>query len=512
MSITTLRTIDSAGNYMYKDSMVSVRAIVHSINFRSPNGYFFTIQNTNGDGIWIYKSNASSIGYTPTMGDSIEVKGQVAVWRGLLEIKPDSVTLLAAGQPLNTPQVVDSFAEMYEAELLKINCVWMDSNSSWSGSGTFNVTFTNGTESFKLRIENEVSALFTTPPTRTDTFSIVGVLGQYSNNPWGGFQLYPRDTSDFIPCGTSGGGGGGGPTYTAMTIAQARTIATDANGDPYYQYQDSMVVLTGIAHTQNFNSGYRGLFFTIEDSTAGIWVYHRNDSFGYSISPGDEYMIWGKLASYRNLLEIKPDSMVRLSTGNALNPADTVTWAWTDGMTFESYEGQLVVLTNVYLADTAQWGGQYVFNTDVVNAAGDTFTLRIDNNATDLFNSSPITDTFHVRGALGQHTRRGGFYDEYQIFPRGLYDITIRTATGIKLPKKAAIMRIYPNPTDEVAWVVGDYVEVEVISLTGQTVFRSQRHISGTSVLDISAAPAGTYLVKAVTPEGVIHYGKLLKR
>ena len=514
IDIPTLRTIDSSGNYLYKDSMVSVKAIVHSINFKGPNRLFFTIQNTNGDGIWIYKNNVSGVGYIPSMGDSIEVRGEVTVFRQLLEINPDTIILIDSAQPLNTPQVVTTFNEMYEAELLKVNCVWMDSNTSW-GNGSFNMTFTNGTNSFVVRIENTVRSLFTTPPTHGDTFSIVGVLGQYSNNdPWSGYQLYPRDTSDFIPCGSSGGGGGTGPTYMPMTIAQARTIATDSAGNPYYMYEDSLVVLTGVAHTQNFRGGYKGLFFTIEDSTAGIWVYHNNDSFGYSVAPGDKYMIWGQLTAYHNLLEIIPDSMVRISTGNALNPADTVTWAWSNGTMFETYEGQLVVLTHIWLADTSQWigGNSFVFNVDAINANGDTFTLRIDNNAADLHSSPPITDTFNVRGALGQYTLYGGFYNGYQLFPRGLYDITILTTTGVQARNHPiGTVSIYPNPTSGIAWLTGQYARVELLTPTGQIVFR-RRTASDLTLIDLSDQPAGLYIIRATGPDGTTHYGRIIKR
>ncbi len=506
MSISTLRTIDSNGNYLYKDSMVHVAGIVHSINFGANEGKLtFTIQNTGGDGVWIYKS--STLNYTPALGDSLEIWGSVTVYRQLLEVEPDSIEVRSTGNALNTPTTVTGFAEMYEGELLQIGCVWKVASASWNTSGRFNTYFTDGTDTFTLRIENEVSALFSAAP--TDTYHVVGVLGQYSyNDPWAGYQLYPRDTSDFVPCTSGGGGGGGGPTYTAMTIAQARQIATDSMGNSYYVYEDSLIEVTGVVHTQNFRGGYRGLQFTLEDSTGGIWAFNSNDSFGYHVQVGDEVTIWGMGKVYRQLFEIEVDSIVVNSTGNALNPADTVTWAWSQGMTMEAYEGQLVVLTNVWLVDTSQWGGNYYFTVDVTNGT-DTMKLYIDNN-TDLFGMSPIMGTFDVRGALGQYSS-SDFYSGYQVWPRGMYDITLHPTTGLKGGEASPSLMMMPNPATQYVRVFGKYRTVEVLDLTGKTV-RSMHHARGVTVLNVSDLRPGLYLVRGVRSDGTHHYGRLLKR
>ncbi|GEM_PF-4170193 len=507
MSITALRAIDSNGNYYYEDSMVHVAGIVHSINFNAnQNKLLFTIQNTGGDGVWIYKS--STLGYTPAMGDSLEIWGSVSVYRQLLEIVPDSIVVRSTGNTLNTPMQVSAFGEMYEGELLQIGCVWKTASATWNTSGKFNTYFTNGTDTFQLRIEDEVSALFTTTP--TDTYHIVGVLGQYSyNDPWAGYQLFPRDTSDFTPCSsTGGGGGGGGPTYAALTIAQARQVSTDSMGNPFYVYKDSMIQISGIVHTQNFRGAYKGLQFTVEDSTGGIWAFNSNDSFGYHVQTGDAVTIWGTGAVYRQLFEIMVDSIVVTSTGNALNPADTVSWAWNQGTMMEAYEGQLVVLEHVWLVDTSEWNGSYYFAVRVTNGT-DTMKLLIDNN-TDLFHMPPIMDTFNVRGALGQYSTTG-FYDGYQVWPRGMYDITILTTTGMRRDVHASAAAVFPNPATSRAYIDGRYRRVEVLDLTGRTVL-SVSGVSGRTMLDVSRFEPGLYLVRGTRYDGTHVYGRLIKR
>ncbi len=196
--------VDDDGVALHDGEVFSVGGVVYGVNMNA-NGLSFTMRDHTG-GIGVY-SNVPVGGYTVTEGDSVLVTGTVDQFNGLTQLSPaTAVTFISADNPLSDPIVVTAFEESLESNLLKLECVYLTEPGQWTGSGSgFNVTVSNGTTEFALRIDNDID-LFSLPAP-AGTFDVVGILGQFDNSfPYlGGYQLFPRYEADITPqdCGIS---------------------------------------------------------------------------------------------------------------------------------------------------------------------------------------------------------------------------------------------------------------------------------------------------------------------
>ena len=155
----------------------------------------FTIHD--GDGLGVFSS--SPTGYIVTEGDQIRIIGSLSQFNGLAQISGDSIVVLSQGNPIPTPTVVTALGEATESELIRINGVTILDPSQWSNSGSgFNVDISNGTDTFSMRIDNEVDLY--SQPAPTGTFDVVGIGGQFDgSDPRNeGYQILPRYTADII--------------------------------------------------------------------------------------------------------------------------------------------------------------------------------------------------------------------------------------------------------------------------------------------------------------------------
>ncbi|SFC28885.1 Por secretion system C-terminal sorting domain-containing protein [Flexibacter flexilis DSM 6793] len=197
--IGSLRGVNASGVADSLGKTVIVMGTVHSINFR-PAGLEFAIADYTG-GINIFKSTALSPIYTVTEGDSLRVRGTVAQFRGLAQITPDSIKILATNRPLKTPQVVTALNESTEGRLVKLDNLYLTSNSPWGGTGSYTAKALNGgTDTIYIRIDSDALITVARP---TDAFSVMGIGYQFAPTtaaPFvGGYQIYPRRNSDIAP-------------------------------------------------------------------------------------------------------------------------------------------------------------------------------------------------------------------------------------------------------------------------------------------------------------------------
>ncbi|WP_052353790.1 5'-nucleotidase C-terminal domain-containing protein [Neobacillus jeddahensis] len=119
----------------------------------------------------------------------------------------------------------------------------------------------------------------------------------------------------------------------AISIADAREQAVGET-----------VTIEGIATT---SSGLWGSeTFYLQDETAGMFIF----SSPKSVKPGDKVKLTGKLQTYKNELEIKPDSLDIVSSGNALPTAQVVTEVT------DATQGELLKLENVTITDLSKDG------------------------------------------------------------------------------------------------------------------------------------------------------------
>ncbi len=173
--------------------------VVYTDDFDGNNGHsFYMYDNTGGINVFNFVDVS---GYTVTRGDSIRVIGEIAQFRGLTEIIVDSIAVLKTGVALKTATTVSVLDETTEGEFIHLTGWNFVDTTQWTpgaGSG-FNVDITNGTDTFIMRIDNDID-LFNMPLPTSGVFDVYGAGSQFStatpaNN---GYQIFPRDSADII--------------------------------------------------------------------------------------------------------------------------------------------------------------------------------------------------------------------------------------------------------------------------------------------------------------------------
>ena len=170
-----------------------------------------------------------------------------------------------------------------------------------------------------------------------------------------------------------------------------------------------------------------GLEFFIFDpvSNAGIGVFRSANftSNPYTVTEGDLIRVIGTVSHFRGLAQINVDSIVVLSSGNAL-PAPQVVTSMSD-----LTESRLIRINNLTLvpssSTSAQWpasGATGSGRTPKATNGVDTFDIRIDNDV-NLFNSPAPTGTFSMIGVGSQFDASAPHTSGYQLCPRYLQDL-----------------------------------------------------------------------------------------
>ena len=276
-------------------------------------------------------------------------------------------------------------------------------------------------------------------------------------------------------------------SYPAYDIANVTTV--NANGQP-----DSLgrtCQLQGIVYGIDFRGG-TGLQFTVKDATGGINVFNSSKEFGYAVTEGDEIIIQGKIDQFSCLTEIIPDTLWLVSTGNDLDDPVITTFL------NESFESELIELTNLTLVNPAQWTGAGPgFNVEVTNG---TFTniMRIDNDC-ELFSMPAPAGTFHARGIGGQFDT-APCDDGYQLFPRYAADIIPLDGASEELLGEK--IKIYPNPVGSTLFIQSEIIidDLIVANTLGQQLIRVK---NPGNRLEVGSLNTGVYLVTFRAGEAV---------
>ena len=202
---------------------VALRGIVYSINQRTAmqGGLIFVLRDNTG-GITV-ANTASTFGYIPVEGDSIQLFGVVSTNRGLLIIgNIDSLALLASGKTLSNPKLITRLGENTENDLVRLNIVKFVTKpfgANWTAGQTYNIITANN-DTAAIRIYNS-SLLANTAFPATTYFHVKGFGAQTSTSTvapyaFNGYQILPRNANDIIP-------------YNALTSFQVVTPVTNNN-------------------------------------------------------------------------------------------------------------------------------------------------------------------------------------------------------------------------------------------------------------------------------------------
>nr|WP_316833615.1 DUF6359 domain-containing protein [Planococcus sp. ANT_H30] len=202
------------------------------------------------------------------------------------------------------------------------------------------------------------------------------------------------------------------------TLAQARTMSGKL-------VQVDATVTTGI--------GFWGATaFYVQDDTAGMYVYASNAT----VAPGDKVRLTGTVAEYNGELQLQPNTIEVLSTGNDLPSVQTVTPTAIN----EQTQGERIELENVTITNLKSVNDFGTFEFSATAENGETVTIRNDNrnglNFEQFTKQYKEGDLIHVSGIASK------FNASYQVKTLGFESFDL-------VNKPAVYVDVFPGVVSE---------------------------------------------------------------
>lgn len=182
---------------------VVVTGVVNSPNYNTGNFNYVIHDGTAG----ITTIGFGYAGPEYSLGDSLEVVGEIGQYNGLTQIEPidGGVTLLGSGAQtlgFNIMSIAHYLAnaEDYEGEVVAFIALNKVAGETWPSSGSnANILFTDGADTITIRVDKETDIDENPEPTWPQ--DILGFGSQFSSNtpPNDGYQILPRSIGDFLP-------------------------------------------------------------------------------------------------------------------------------------------------------------------------------------------------------------------------------------------------------------------------------------------------------------------------
>jgi len=271
-------------------------------------------------------------------------------------------------------------------------------------------------------------------------------------------------------------------TYTDFPLTRLRL--NNENGSAIYDGVPTTV--TGVVHGVNFQpTGYS--FYVIDENNVGINVFSF-DPGSYVVTEGDRVKVSGVIDQFNGMLEIIPDEIEVLSTGNSWTPAKEVTVVNEDD---EASHVSMYPFSYDSIVPTGTSG----FNVYVTHELGAKILIRVD--ADSGMGMDDITGNA-VRGIGTQFDNSSPFTEGYQLLA-----LEFLFVDGLPILDKERIT-MNPNPAFDRIYFKSELIldRIEIYSMEGKQLLHKQ--VNGTnSEVDINSLPAGMHMVKAITDEGI---------
>jgi len=307
------------------------------------------------------------------------------------------------------------------------------------------------------------------------------------------------------------------PYQAAYTELDYKIVATDNEGNSGESSAASVLIAdastTNIADIRGNKESYIGNMVTVQGIvTIGTDVidsrmtkaYLQDASgkginlFDYSLIPninrGDELRLVGTVIEYNSVLELTDFNFDKVSTGNDLPEAQTISISEANSL---EYEGTLVKFNGIVSDTSVAGGGVSVY----VKLDNDSTTVRIwESTGIDLSNVN-IGSSYWFQGVINP------YYDDFQLLVG--YQEDIWRATGIdehnNIAMKFELHPAYPNPfnpTTTITWHLdraGDY-ELAAYNIVGQKVDVISKNLGTTGAYSINwnagHLPSGVYFIQ----------------
>ncbi len=176
---------------------VTITGVITSPNFGFHTQYY--MQDATG-GIVLY---SGTYDFTLNKGDEIQVTGELTQYRGLTEIEPTSETsveVLSTGNEVTPAMItIPDLGEDYEAELVKVDSVWIVDMNQWPAEGSNgSVDITDGTDTSYIYIDKDSDLDGWTPP--SGKMNLIALNDQYTTStpPDNGYSFRGTFREDFI--------------------------------------------------------------------------------------------------------------------------------------------------------------------------------------------------------------------------------------------------------------------------------------------------------------------------
>ena len=374
-----------------------IKGVVESQNFGN-NPVEFAITDSTG----AITVTANNTYYTPEIGDSVLIGGYVNQVNGLTEYTSDTIFVKPTGSWQKTPDNVTLLTEATESDLVKLYNVWLVDSTQWTRKGSgFYVQITNGKDTFLMYISGNTE-LFNLK-SLNEEFNVTGIeIQNQPNLPYfGNYAIVPRGIFDIER------------VIQTYKIRQVR-LQNPITGIADSAGRSTKFYLKGIVQSPDFSSS--SINFSLTDSTGSIIVYSKNNINTYIPKTGDSIQIKGLITQVHGLTEVVADTIFRLGLGTTRLKVMPIT------RMAENFEAQLIKLNGYQLTDTLQWKpfGDG-FDVNITNGA-DTFIMHIG-SGTDLYKKNAIRGPFNVTGIEIQDQPNEPYFGNYEIEPRGSFDI-----------------------------------------------------------------------------------------
>ena len=275
-------------------------------------------------------------------------------------------------------------------------------------------------------------------------------------------------------------------TYTDFPLRTLR-LTDGVNGDHIYDGVPTTV--TGVVHGINFlPTGYS--FYIIQPDNVGINVFSSTPGT-YTVQEGDNVKVSGVINQFNGLLEIDPDVIEVLSTGNPL-----VSPLSTDIVT-EEKEGSYLHTTSSSV-DSIVATGASGFNLYIKQPSGAQMLVRVD---ADLGLDSITLATFIGVELYGVGTQ----FDTSFPYTSG-YQLQLTSwspSGGLHFIAQDAIM-MSPNPVSDVLQFQSDLQieRIDLIALDGKQML-NQKVNAENGTVNVNTLAEGIYIVRAITVDGI---------
>lgn len=316
--IAAITTTDNDGVVDSANVYCAIEGIVYGVDFRTSGHQFTVIDETGGINVFSF---SDVDGYNAQEGDEIRVYGQVAQFRGLIQLEPDTIQVLSQNNCIPFPAIVTELSQETNSEYIELRNVSIVDDNQWPTPGnSANVDIVNlDGDTMTMRIDRSTGiadSLMTAPQ---GLFHLTGIGGQYAgfNPPFtNGFQIFPMFVYDFMELPV--------PAVEDIYINEVMTDNQSVIMDDNSEYSNWIEIYNGT----NADVDLAGHFITNDENSTELYRIPRCHETETTVAAGEFALIWASTQAETGALytgfEIQDEAYVGLFTADGTSSVDEV--------------------------------------------------------------------------------------------------------------------------------------------------------------------------------------------